>query len=368
MDENPSSMDGLGKNLSRRIFGGERPSKQCVMTDSSTTRVFNINDGFPLPKDGGTWQWIGGWRIDKRVVAAPKMDGIKKTKVDCDGDGWSYAEDPRHFQTNPTELCWDSPGETGEPSVFRRRVRRRKWTRRRALLSYPFASERTREYLKSIAENAVLEVTTSKLNDQLIETKFQLTQCEEKLMHEDELVQKVERLEANSNTLSKELSECKQKLTDCRNGVKTSLKSGVALEHDVSVPSDDVVVEGSLRRPRLEDVDKIRSALTNFVSDTSDRVRFRSDDGTAPDSDAEDSSSSSHSQKADGTDASDGGLEAFDWKRFGRGAVLDKLKRTPAAKSLPSWRSPSQSGAAEVPEKNKETQRIDQDLSLPSLK
>lgn len=378
MDENPSSMDGIGKNLSKRIFG-ERPPKQCVMTDSSTTRVFNINDGFPLPKDGGTWQWIGGWRIDKRVIATPKLDGIKKTKVDCDEHGWSYAEDPRHFQTNPTELCWDSAGETGGLSVFRRTVRRRKWTRRRALLSYPFASERTKEYLKSVADNAVLEVTISKLNDQLIETKVQLTECEEKLMHKDELEQKVERLETDNARLEANLTKLRKELflTDRRKELKTSLtgseanvNGGKTLENDLSAPRDAAGEDGSFRRPRLEDVDKIRSALTNFVSDTSDRVRFRSDDGdgTAAESDGDDSSSSSPSQKANETDANDGGQESFDWKRFGRGAVLDKIKRAPAVKSLPSWRSPSQSGAAVVPEQNKETQRTDHDLSLPSLK
>jgi hypothetical protein len=52
--------------------GGEgaaaAPSKHGVLTNAALTQVLNIETGFPLPADGATWQWIGGWRVDKRVT------------------------------------------------------------------------------------------------------------------------------------------------------------------------------------------------------------------------------------------------------------------------------------------------------------
>jgi hypothetical protein len=50
------------------------------------------------------------------------------------------------------------------------------------LQDYPFASERTKEYLKLLAENARLNVTVNKISEQLIETKSALTETEGELL------------------------------------------------------------------------------------------------------------------------------------------------------------------------------------------
>jgi hypothetical protein len=176
----PQAGDTMPESL-RRLFY-ESPPKQCVLTNDNVTQVINIDEGYPLPADGATWQWIGGWRVNKRVLA--RSPSSTRGTVDCDKDGWSYTENPMHFVTLPTELCWDNPGLESCRRIFRRR----KWTRRRALVDYPFASERTKHYLSLLAENACLVVTTTKLSDQLVETKMQLTQAEERHMESEERI------------------------------------------------------------------------------------------------------------------------------------------------------------------------------------
>ena len=165
-------------------------SKHGVITNARVTALLSMEDGYPLPEDGGTWEWIGGWRIEKRVFVEESLDSTststgvdgpatRRQKIDCDQDGWSYAQSIQDFSTNPTELVWDNPGVNGE-----RRLRRRKWSRQRVLVDYPYSSDFTRQYLQLLAENARLTVTTNKISDQLVETKTALTGSEEVLMNE----------------------------------------------------------------------------------------------------------------------------------------------------------------------------------------
>lgn len=166
--------------------GPVAPLRHGVFTDEPMTYVLSIADGYPLPEDGGTWEWIGGWTIEKRISSRNGSPTSLKQRVDCDELGWSYAQDAEFFKVNPTEGVWDNPGELDEVNKtgFLRKLRRRKWTRRRVLVDYPFASEQTKEYLKLLAENARLTVTSNKISDQLVETKTALTYNEEVLMQE----------------------------------------------------------------------------------------------------------------------------------------------------------------------------------------
>lgn len=172
---------------------------QCVLTNHGLTRLYNLKHGYPLPSgSGGTWQWVGGWRIEKRIamdddhfsldVGIVKKARSKQVKVDCDDDGWSYAEEPSHFLINPTELCWDNPGTSTGTSknprsheTIKRSVRRRKWTRQRALVDYPFASTQTKEFLRLMAQYACATISANKVSEQLVDTKMALTEAETKL-------------------------------------------------------------------------------------------------------------------------------------------------------------------------------------------
>jgi hypothetical protein len=136
------------------------PPRNCVLTNEQVSHILNIGKGFPLPQDGGFWQWIGGWRIEKTM--------------DTDDQGWSYSNDLDALSHSSYFSEHRAP-KKGERQMSKRR---RKWTRVRALVDYPNASTMTQEYLKLMAEKASLQVTVEKLSAQLVETKISLTGLE----------------------------------------------------------------------------------------------------------------------------------------------------------------------------------------------
>eukprot|EP00521_Asterionellopsis_glacialis_P011277 CAMPEP_0195297330 /NCGR_PEP_ID=MMETSP0707-20130614/21312_1 /TAXON_ID=33640 /ORGANISM="Asterionellopsis glacialis, Strain CCMP134" /LENGTH=393 /DNA_ID=CAMNT_0040359117 /DNA_START=70 /DNA_END=1249 /DNA_ORIENTATION=- len=338
----------------KRIFRGERPPRVCVMTDSSVTRVLNINEGYPLPNDGATWTWVGNWRVVKRVAVTPDTNSptnaVSNTHVDCDKDGWSYAKNPRDFLCNPAELCWGNAGEEISSLAgkgLERPVRQRKWLRKRALVSYPHASERTEHYLKVMAENANLEMTVNKLSEQLVETKIQLTECEENQMNlESEVQQKEKQIDDLNQKLTKSMFQVSKHLKKIKqfNGDDQSNKSTADIEErcsgscspshiDENSDSSSGSGTGSAHKRNVE---KFKTKIGGIFSEATNLVRFKPDEGTAPiESDADDSSSSSADLKGSMDDG-----QTFDWKKIGRGNVLNKLKISPAAKALPAWRKP----------------------------
>ena len=142
------------------------PPRQCVLTDLDVTRILNIDKGYPLPQDGGQWQWIGGWRIEK--------------SMDTDENGWSYSN-ATHLPSTSSNSTVDFSAELqlpepGKPNFVKRR---RKWTRARVLVAYPHASTSSQEYLKLVSQRATLTVSVEKLSEQLVDTKVKLTTLEE---------------------------------------------------------------------------------------------------------------------------------------------------------------------------------------------
>jgi len=160
------------------LFGELLTANNQILTNETVTRLIRLENGYPLPSDGGVWEWVGTWKVEKRAVKTSKPSLYKKT-VDCDVEGWSYGEEPVHFREDPTQLCYADLGMDEVSGAVARPYRRRKWTRTRALVSYPYASERTSRYLKLQAENARLSVMSEKMNDQLVSTKALLTAKEE---------------------------------------------------------------------------------------------------------------------------------------------------------------------------------------------
>jgi hypothetical protein len=98
------------------------PSKHGTLTDEHITMVYNIEGGYPLPKNRGTWEWVGGWQIVKPIAAA-----IENSNVPCDDEGWSYARGAQDFNMDPIRFVTDHRSVSST-------CRRRKWTRRRILV------------------------------------------------------------------------------------------------------------------------------------------------------------------------------------------------------------------------------------------
>lgn len=188
------------------------PPSSCVLTNQAITKLYDLKKGYPLPENGGTWQWVGGWRVQKRINLSHDFSdhessrNINQPRVDCDDEGWSYAVEATHFLLNPTETCWDHPGKVdNKPGHVLRPVRRRKWTRQRALVDYPYASESTRHFLALMAQFKSATLAANKISEQLVETKVSLTEAEASVMHcKDELTGRVRSL--------KQMLESKKKL------------------------------------------------------------------------------------------------------------------------------------------------------------
>jgi hypothetical protein len=194
------------RNILTFLAGGDALSvskrkgvKNRVLTNEHMTALYDIDAGYPLPKNGGVWEWVGGWRIGKRskkafVVEPDSEDGTSSSvqKPDCDEEGWSYVHEPQHFLVDNADLVWENPGvefastptrkNEGSSRIIPKRIyRRRRWTRQRILVDYLYASKSTQQYLKLLVENARLSMTVGKISDQLLETKTALTEAEAKI-------------------------------------------------------------------------------------------------------------------------------------------------------------------------------------------
>jgi hypothetical protein len=265
------------------IFGDlTAPPKHVVLTDAKLTHVVNIDKGCPLPDDDVTWEWVAGWRVDRHVAVTEN-----KRTMDCDDQGWSYAREPKDFHTR--ELCWDSA--TGENRDVIRPYKRRKWTRPRVLVSYPYASQRTLEYLRLLGENMRLGVSVTKLSDQLVETKTALTETEERF-----LVTK-EESRAELENMRTKLKDTEALFDDLELGLKH--QEG---RNDDSFKTKFLHVD-NLRKEQAEKIQKLFRASSWNGSKTDDDTMGVHDDGD----------------------------HGFDWKRIGRGtgSLLENIKNSP---------------------------------------
>lgn len=298
--------DNEDRSLLNFLAGGgdkaaslQSPSKHGVLTDMKLSQILKIEVGYPLPQDGGRWEWVGGWRIDKRVKELNHVAANPdKRTVDCDDDGWSYGKEVQDFELLPTELIWDNPGDG-----YERKIRRRKWSRQRVLVDYPYASERTKQYLKLLAENARLTVTSTKISDQLVETKTKLTEMEEAMMQ----------LKAEKTVEMAKLAEELKQQDDIS---KTTGSSGQATGKRIQ----DFL-------QKKEQVKEIGSKISQWVG------RKSSEDFTSSDSlddlhndAAAGPKSIDHSMSNSGSlQGSESGINSFNWRKVGRGGLIEKL-------------------------------------------
>lgn len=348
---------------SRQLFP-ELPPKQCVLTNPSMTKIVKLDNGFSLPQDGGTWEWVSGWLVDKHATEESlqhSSNRSKRNKIDCDGEGWSYAEQPQHFITSPADLCWDEALMTN--NKVQRPYRRRRWTRQRALRAYPHASQTTMEYLRLLSENSRLSVTNTKLSDQLVETKTKLTEveaalvsaCEETAKEQTGLQQlRVKLTEINSAFFSakKEAEEQKdefeQQLKKEEEGLK-EIQAHLAIKINENSDSNpeprrlsflgeksdtnfaetmkseisNNVVETIVSKEQIEKMKTVAGGFaSSLVSSASNAFRKVPEDQTI-NTDVEEESVSSSTSSTEN--------RPFDWKMIGKGALIEKVSPVGAA-------------------------------------
>jgi hypothetical protein len=215
-------------------------------TDWRLTARYDLDAGYPLPADGGVWEWVGSWRVHSgaRVTGSMTEAMDHHEQVDCDAHGWSYVLEPRDFLLGLKDMIWDHAGtKTTGGAIPLRPFRRRRWTRQRVLVDYLSASECTKQYLKLLAENARLSMSAAKINEQLIATKTALTETEEKLLHANDLLQRKtadggERMDPCSTARDAVMSSVNTTLPDSPRAELTTTKS---FPNDATVRLDAVV-------------------------------------------------------------------------------------------------------------------------------
>jgi hypothetical protein len=207
------------------------PPKQCVLTNCDISQILNIDKGYPLPQDGGDWQWIGGWRIEKTG--------------DTDDKGWSYSNSP-DITIDPSSYFSDlRMPQPGARNIIKRR---RRWTRSRVMVDYPSASAMTKEYLKLVAQKASSDVSLEKLSNQLVDTKMNLTSLEaEHLSLQDEVARQLSILETD-------IAE--------KNKIIAQFQSGVEETSSSSAGSAAAAIGSESKSKEL------RSVVTQWVSST----------------------------------------------------------------------------------------------------
>lgn len=212
------------------------PPRQCVLTDLDGSTILNIDKGYPLPDDGGGWTWVGPWKVEKNN--------------DTDEQGWTYSNEIEVMSDLTTYHGGFRAPEKGTANITKRR---RKWTRPRTLIDYPYISNMTREYLKLIAERSRLNTSVEKLSGQLVDTKMSLTSIEAEK----------ERSDARINELDHELNYKNEILGLVENGEGLKL-SNIGLADNILRISD----ASSKSFDSAKKVDEIRSAVTQWVSNT----------------------------------------------------------------------------------------------------
>lgn len=292
------------------------PPRQCVLTNLEVTNILNIDKGYPLPKDGGDWVWVGGWRIEKNA--------------DTDAEGWSYSND-LDLKLESSYYCDFRPPERGTKNLVKRR---RKWTRSRAMINYPQASTMTQEYLKLVADKATVDVNVQKLSTQLVETKMKLTTLEA-----DHLA-----LQENTNrriaTLEKELEE------------KNRILQGLQQQDGF-----DASTMASLSSKK-EQVKELRSVVTAWVTNTvakrpilgqSEEANVMAsfdhgdaNNGTAPSTEAAvpTNSKTSNDVKQLMFESLKGkGVDLFEKIKQKSGEEIEKIKKQKVTSSLSPWKN-----------------------------
>ena len=289
------------------------PPKHVVLTDAKLSYVVNIDKGYPLPDDGTTWEWVAGWRVDRHVQVLEK-----ERSMDCDDQGWSYALNPTDFGVR--ELCWD--GATDDNGDVIRPYRRRSWTRRRVLVSYPNASQPTLEYLQLLGENMRLAVSVTKLSDQLVTTKTALTE------KEAELLETKEEKKVDAERFKKRIEKAEELLNE--------LGICVESEGDKKEDASLLLKVDSLRKEQAEKIQNVwRSSSWNGSNSKEDDINVS---GKAMESD-----------------------QRFDWKRISRGGFMSPSllpgRRTPRDDTIILLEEPEEQHAKQGEENTREGKR-----------
>lgn len=346
-------------NNNSTIGFSRRKAEHRILTNERITVLYDADAGLPLSQqDGGTWEWLGSWRISKHETAISASNLVAATtteaeleaqkRSDCDEQGWSYVVEPQDFLLGLPDMIWDNAGEddatetqsaatdsttfkankssgaassSNNTTMPKRTFRRRRWIRQRILVDYPHASESTRQYLLLLRENARLSAAASKISDQLVETKTALTESEEKLMEARDLLRRRDAaLRAAGITVEEDGAELDDDFED-------SLLQSASTTDKVPMMQYSIAPD-MVRSMSKEGAGAFGSKITQWVQ----AARKTSEDLTSLDDESEEASNNGSGHGAssslpDQQQQSLSPMDKFDWKKLGRGSpFIHKLK------------------------------------------
>lgn len=155
-------------------------STNAFITNREATSFIDVNRDMPFPSYG-TWEWIGGWKLDL------------ESDIASDNNGWAYSTDKMSMLANK---CHDFPTTTAAitksnnghinnnattTKTMRYKFRRRRWIKQCVLVSYPSIGGTAKNFLRIKAKNASLRLSFDKSIRQLIDAKERLNDYEQKL-------------------------------------------------------------------------------------------------------------------------------------------------------------------------------------------
>ncbi|GKY94810.1 hypothetical protein MPSEU_000446200 [Mayamaea pseudoterrestris] len=273
-----------------------------VMTDMNVSKLYHTpNDDYMLPAllNGGTWEWVNVWHVGEH---AKWVYGSTVQQV---------IAELQHAETLNTALTrHDNP----EVSPATRLLRGRRWTRRRVLVEYPNMCHATKAYLHQLASSTQRGAHCQELSQQLTNTQTTLSETRECLkiaraqLHESRrLLQHVvvNRSEAPSEQQQEQLAHETELI------IEFLAQSKLAVG---AMTAEDQVGEG-----HADD-----SSFNEATATSAKRpLRGRQTHASLP-------GSSHHSESASvipaSSTSSTGSSDLFDWKRLGRGALMDRIK------------------------------------------
>jgi len=160
-----------------------------VLTDANCQHNLDfasVNGVFPLP-NAGTWEWIMAWTPALPLHHQHSSSSSSSPQIITDNDGWSYGALPTHLlskNNNTASSDNDKHCQNTFTNTTSRKFRRRRWIRKRILLSYPSISENTKQYLSLLAQNERLNTNISKLVHSLQKSKMQIATLQDTLSHQ----------------------------------------------------------------------------------------------------------------------------------------------------------------------------------------
>jgi hypothetical protein len=285
-----------------------------VMTDPAVSKIYHTPDhDYPLPQQQQsqahgnaaagatitTWEWVDVWH--------PQTE-----------HGWAYGATIQQALTALPEIMATSSNDTTHPPspssmLPKRLLRCRPWNRQRVLTSYPNMCEATKVYLSELASRAQRDAQNRQLSQQLNQTQHQLLQSLENLKMTRAQLMEARRL--------------LQQVVMNRNE-SPSDQQQLQAQHDTELIIEFLAQSKQATGTFVSDMNGTDACADHVSSNNVSLSAVNTSNSGDTDDELKKASNSSSHHHRWSSSSSTGSADLFDWKRLGRGALMDRIKLT----------------------------------------